>query len=275
MKLIKVVIADPSTLLREGLKRIFTPERDILILGEAGDETEAAKLTGRAEADVVVLDVDLPEHGAVPFIFELKQRKIPTKVLLLSGPSEQESILDAAKAGARGFVLKSIRPATLIHAVRRISRGEIWVDKHLSFADTFVAFARQAHADETRRAANELVGLLSKRELEILALVANGLTNQEISKKLFISVTTVKIHLNHVFSKLNVKNRIQATLVMLQHCGELVREVGQQYQKKIETGKVQGSKPAKSGLSSEDDPEDQAHFHSTGSLYALRSPRVA
>ncbi len=241
MKPITVAIADSTILFREGVKRVFALERDLLILGEAGSVTETRELVERLTPDVLIVDLDILETGAVSVLAELKQRNVGTKAFVLTASCDNERILDAAKAGAQGYALKSIHPSTLIQAVKFIYRGEISVDRQLNCADTFVQFARQTHADHPGTQENQIVKLLSKRELEILALLANGLTNRDISKRLFISVTTVKIHLNHIYGKLNVNNRIQAALIMLQHCGEIVKDVGSGALKPLDI-----SKPAKS-----------------------------
>jgi DNA-binding NarL/FixJ family response regulator len=216
MEPIKVAIADTNVLLREGLKRILALESDLLVVGEAADEVEIVNVVDRTRPDVLLLDLRIPKRGAVPVLLELKQKHVPTKVLIFSFFPDQESILNTAKAGARGYVLKSILPSALIQAIRKIHRGEIWADRQLNCAETFIELARQRRTYDAGRLKNEITELLSKRELEILALVANGLPNREISKTLFISLRTVKAHVNHILNKLNVKNRTQATLLFLQ-----------------------------------------------------------
>jgi len=213
---INVAIADATTLFREGLKRVLAAQSDLLVVGDAADDVEVADIVERTRPDVLLLDLEIPKRKAVPTLLKLKQKNLPTKVLIFSHFPDLESILETAKAGARGCVLKCILPSTLIEAIRKIHRGEIWVDRQLNCAETFAQFARQTRADDVEELKNEIARVLSKRELEVLALVMNGLSNQEISKSLFISVQTVKIHLNHVFGKLNVKNRTQAALLLSQ-----------------------------------------------------------
>lgn len=215
MELIKVAIADPDTLLREGLKRILAAERDLLVVGEAAGEVEVAEVMERTTPDVLLLDLKIPRREAVPVLLELNQKNIPTKVFILSLFPEEESILNTAKAGACGYILKSASPATLIYAIRRVHRGEIWADKQLDCAETFVEFARQTWTDDADGGEDEIFRALSKREREILGLVAKGSTNEEIRKTLFISLRTVKVHLNHVFNKLGVNNRTQAALLFV------------------------------------------------------------
>ena len=215
MDLIKVAIADANTLLREGLKRILAGESDLLVVGEAADNVEIADVVERTRPDVLLRDLKIPKREAVPVLLELKQKNLPTKVLILSLFPDKENILDTAKAGASGYALKSLPAATLIQAIRRVHRGEIWVDRQLNCAETFVEFARHMSTSEADQPENEIANRLSKRELEILGLVARGLTNEEIRKRLFISLRTVKIHLNHIFNKLNVTNRTQAALLFV------------------------------------------------------------
>lgn len=218
MELIKVAIADANVVLREGLKRILTVESDLLVVGEAADNVEVAAVVERTKPDVLLLDLEIPKWKAVPVLLELEQKKVPSKVLILSLIPDQESILDTAKAGARGYVvLSGILPSMLIHAIRRIYRGEIWADRQLKSAETFAEFARQKSGYDIDELEGNITRVLSKRELEIIGLVARGLTNEEIGKRLFIALQTVKAHLNHIFHKLAVKNRTQAALLLVQH----------------------------------------------------------
>ena len=218
MELIKVAIADANVVLREGLKRILSVESDLLVVGEAADNVEVADVVERTTPDVLLLDLEIPRWKAVPVLLELEQKKVPSKVLILSLIPDQESILDTAKAGARGYVvLSGILPSMLIHAIRRIHRGEIWADRQLKSAETFAEFARQKSGYDIEELEGNITGVLSKRELEIIGLVAQGLTNEDIGKRLFVAQQTVKAHLNHIFHKLAVKNRTQAALLLVQH----------------------------------------------------------
>lgn len=233
MELIKVAIADANTLLREGLKRILAAERDLLVVGEAADEVEVAEVVERTKPDVLLLDLKIPNREAVPILLELSQKNIPTKVLILSLFPDKESILDTAKAGACGYALKRTSSTTLIQAIRRIYRGEIWADRQLDCAETFVEMARQTRTDDADGGEDEISRALSKRERELLGLVAKGLTNEQIRKTLFISLRTVKVHLNHVFNKLGVNNRTQAALFFVNaYSRELPGDVGWEYRKR-------------------------------------------
>ena len=214
MELIKVTIADGNTLLREGLKRVLTAERDLSVVGETGNDDEVVHIVEQTSPDVLLLDLEIAKRQTVRILKELKKKGVPTKCLILCSFPDQDSILDAAKAGARGFILKRTLPSVLIQAIRKIHSGEIWVDRQVNCAEAFVEIVRRTYVDDAETAENEITTLLSKRELEVLTLVAKGLTNGEIAKKLFVSPETVKQHLHHIFQKLNVKNRTQAALLM-------------------------------------------------------------
>lgn len=218
MQTIKVAIADANIILREGLKQILVINRDLVVVGEAADEMEVAEIVDRTSPDVVLLDLEIMKQRTVQLLLERKRKGVSTNVLILCSFPHGESILDAAKAGARGCVfLNGVQPATIIHAIRRIHAGDVWVDRRLSCSQTFAEIARQESGYDVDEREDDFTTMLSKRELEIISLVAHGLTNETISKKLFISKQTVKIHLNHIFHKLGVKNRTQAALLHVEH----------------------------------------------------------
>ena len=218
MELIKVAIADGNTLLREGLKRVLAAEGDLCVVGETGDEDEVVHVVEQTSPDVLLLDLDVLKRKTVQILLELKKKNVPTKVLILCSLPDQESILDTAKAGARGYVvLAGVHPSTIIHAIRKVHGGETSVDRQLSCSERFAEFAGPKSANDVNEAEDDVTALLSKRELEVISLVANGLTNEDISKKLLVSEQTVKIHLNHIFQKLGVKNRTQAALLHARH----------------------------------------------------------
>lgn len=212
----RLVIADPNTLLREGLKGILHDEKDLLVVGDASNDVETMESVGELKPDALILDLDIPKLEAVPILLAIREQSLNTKVLVLSMEPNETKLLNTARAGARGYTLKATSAAALIEAVREVSRGHIWVDRQVGCADTFALLAHQASkSDEIKIGINPL-DVLSKRELQILHLIARGLTNEAIGKKLFISVPTVKAHLSHIFGKLDVNNRTRAALVLMQ-----------------------------------------------------------
>jgi DNA-binding NarL/FixJ family response regulator len=163
-----------------------------------------------------LLDLNIPKLEAVPILLAMKEQNIPTKVLILSHLPDESKILNSARVGARGYILKSTPAAALGEAIREVSRGRIWVDRHACFADTFALLAHRANTSNEIGGEINPLDVLSKRELEILHLIARGVSNEDIGKKLFISLPTVKAHVTHIFRKLNVKNRTQAALLLMQ-----------------------------------------------------------
>jgi len=216
MNPIKVVIADDHVLFREGLKRILSLERDILVIGEAANCAEAVEATARLRPDVLLMDLKMPAGDAVESLVKIGDKSPATKVIILTAHSEDESVVNTAKNRARGYVLKGISVPTLIAAIKKVNGGEIWVDPELPAGVDFERIASGLTL-EGDAPANETLNGLTKRELEILQLVAEGLSNEEIGKRVFISKKTVKTHLTNIFDKLQVNNRFKAALWVMPH----------------------------------------------------------
>jgi DNA-binding NarL/FixJ family response regulator len=212
---IKVVIADDHTLFREGIRRILSLEKDILVVGEASRGDEVIKVVERTKPDVLLLDLKMPKSDVVQTLLEVKEKNAPTKVLILTAYSEDENILNAAKGGARGYVLKGIDFPTLLQAIKTVHKGGLWIDKETPAAEAFEEIAQGQLSAVSDATYHDAVGTLTKREMEILRLVAEGLTNEEIGKKIFISEKTVKTHLTNIFDKLKVNNRFKAALLIM------------------------------------------------------------
>ena len=212
---IKVVIADDHTLFRDGIKKILSLEKDILIVGEAARGDEVLKAVERSKPDVLLLDLRMPKGDVVQTLLDVKERNPATKVMILTAFAEDESVLNAAKGGARGYLLKGADFPTLLQAIKKVHSGGLWIDKELPAADTFEEIALGQIDPVMAPQRDEAVESLTRRELEILRLVAEGMTNEEIGKKIFISEKTVKTHLTNIFDKLKVNNRFKAALMIM------------------------------------------------------------
>jgi two-component system, NarL family, response regulator DegU len=212
---IKVVIADDHTLFRDGVKKILSLEKDILIVGEAARGDEVIKAVERGKPDVLLLDLRMPKGDVVQTLLDVKERNPETKVMILTAFADDETVLNAAKGGARGYLLKGADFATLLQAIKKVHNGELWIDKDIPAADTFeeIALGQIEHVMAPQH--DEAVESLTRREMEILRLVAEGMTNEEIGKKIFISEKTVKTHLTNIFDKLKVNNRFKAALMIM------------------------------------------------------------
>jgi two-component system response regulator DegU len=217
---IKVIIADDHALFREGLKRILSLEKDILVVGEASRGDEVARVVERTKPDILLLDLKMPKGDVVQTLLEVSEKNPSTRVLILTAFSEDENILNAAKGGAKGYLLKGISSSVLLQAMKTVHSGGLWVDKELPSADTFEEIAQSQAVRQKGEPANEALKNLTKREMEILRLVAEGLTNEEIGKKIYISEKTVKTHLTNIFDKLKVNNRFKAALLIMDRAEE-------------------------------------------------------
>jgi two-component system, NarL family, response regulator DegU len=215
---IKVVIADDHALFRDGLKRILSLEKDILVVGEAANGDEIARVIERTKPDILLLDIKMPKGDLVQNLLDVSARSPATRVLVLTAFSDEENVLNAAKGGAKGYVPKGVPSATLLQAIKAVRGGGHWIDKEISSWETFEEIVQdQSAARETAPPMDESIKSLTKREMEILRLVAEGLTNEEIGKKIFISEKTVKTHLTNIFDKLKVNNRFKAALMLMGH----------------------------------------------------------
>jgi two-component system, NarL family, response regulator DegU len=215
---IKVVIADDHALFRDGLRKILSMERDILVVGEAANGDEVAKVVERTKPDVLLLDLKMPKGDVVQNLLDVSARNPATRVMILTAFSDEENVLNAAKGGAKGYVPKGVPSATLIQAIKVVQGGGCWIDKEIPAWEAFLEIVQvQTGAREPRAQVDESIKALTKREMEILRLVAEGLTNEEIGKKIFISEKTVKTHLTNIFDKLKVNNRFKAALMLMGH----------------------------------------------------------
>jgi two-component system, NarL family, response regulator DegU len=212
---IKVVVADDHTLFREGIKKVLSLEKDILVVGEAARGDEVIKSVERSKPDVLLLDLRMPKGDVVQTLLDVKERSPATKVMILTAYAEDESIMNAAKGGARGYLLKGAEFTTLLQAIKKVHGGGLWIDKDIPAADIFEEIAVGQMEPLIGVPRDEAVESLTRRELEILRLVAEGMTNDEIGKKIFISEKTVKTHLTNIFDKLKVNNRFKAALMIM------------------------------------------------------------
>ena len=211
---IKIVLADDHTLFREGLKRLLAGERDLLVTAEASRAEEVEQAVAKGKGDVLVLDVVMPGTEAVRTLLQVKEAHPETRTMILTASEDADIIADTAKAGARGYVLKDVAPETLFQALRAIHGGGIWIDQKLPRAGDFAAIAAQSHAEPPGEEADGIQSL-TRRELEVLTLLAEGFSNEEIAARMFISERTVRAHVTGIFAKLKVNNRVKAALAIL------------------------------------------------------------
>jgi DNA-binding NarL/FixJ family response regulator len=206
--MIRVLLADDQELVRSGFRLILELAEGIEVVGEAADGQQAVRLAGELRPDVVLMDVRMPGLDGIEATRRLARAGIATKVLVLTTFDLDEYVYAAVRAGASGFLLKDAPRDQLVTAVRTVARGEAL----LAPAITRRLIERFIARPAPTRAVPALSGL-SVRELEVLRLLARGLSNAEIAAELFLGEATVKTHLARVFTKLDLRDRVQAVVL--------------------------------------------------------------
>ena len=206
---IRLLLVDDQALFREGLSTLLSVYSDLDIIGEASNGEEALQLAEELHPDVVLMDLRMPVLDGVTATRRLKETRPSSRVIILTTFDDDEYVFDGLRAGAVGYLLKDVSSEILVEAIRTTARGESFLQPNIA-AKLVAEFARM---DETPApSAQELVEPLSSRELEILALVAEGASNKEIAAQLFIAEGTVKNHVTNILGKLGVRDRTQAAL---------------------------------------------------------------
>jgi two-component system response regulator NreC len=204
LKKIRVLIADDHTIVREGIRMILTAQPDIEVVGEAANGQEAIDLTRKLRPDVVVMDISMPGVSGINATKAIKAEMPEVNVLALTMHEDETYVFQLLKAGASGYVLKRGAASDLVNAVRAASKGEAFL--YPSVAKAVVQdYLQRVEAGEER----ERWDGLTQREREILKLIAEGYTNQEIAQKLYISVKTVQTHRAHILEKLGLHDRTE------------------------------------------------------------------
>jgi DNA-binding NarL/FixJ family response regulator len=209
---IRVLIADDQIMIRDGLAALLGSAPDIEVVGQAGDGHEAVDLARRLAPDVVVMDVRMPTMDGIAATAEIASepgaKDAGPRVLVLTTFDLDEYVYEALAAGASGFLLKDAPAADLINAVRVIAGGDALLAPSIT-RRLISDFAQRRRHQRPRR---DIAGLLTPRELDVLRLMARGLSNSEISGELFLAEQTVKTHVGHVLTKLGLRDRTQAVV---------------------------------------------------------------
>lgn len=205
--MIRVLLVDDQELARTGLRRILHPDEGFEVVRECADGTDVPEAVGDLRPDVVVMDIRMKEVDGVEATRRLREHDDPPPVLVLTTFDDEELLSGALRAGAQGFQLKDAPGEDLIRAVRVVAEGGAWLDPGVT--QRVLATYRRAEPAGTEDARIEE---LTPREVEVLSLVGRGATNAEIAEELFISEVTVKSHLNHIFTKLGLRDRAAAVV---------------------------------------------------------------
>ncbi len=203
----RVVVADDNELLRAGLVAVLESDPEILVVGQAADGRAAVRLTARERPDVVLMDVEMPGGDGISATRNIVDAGSDTHVLVLTMFDLDDYVLEALRAGASGFLIKTTPPGELLEAVKACGRGETTLGPTIMarLVDRYVSAAPDVHAP----------GLadLTDRELDVLRAVADGYSNAEVARQLYVAETTVKTHVARILTKLGVRDRVQAVVI--------------------------------------------------------------
>ncbi|HEX8682557.1 MAG TPA: response regulator transcription factor [Ardenticatenaceae bacterium] len=211
MKHLRILLVDDHEVVRLGLKALLSRYPQFEVVAEASNADEALARTEQYRPDVVVMDVRLPGRSGIEATREITQTMPDVEVIVLTSYAEDELLFDAIRAGASGYVLKQIGSDDLIRALEAVGRGEALLDPKL----TRRVFDRVRDAE--RQAEGSVFAELTEQELRVLALVAEGRTNKEIARQLFLSNGTVRNYVSNLMHKLGVGNRAEAAAFAVQH----------------------------------------------------------
>jgi two-component system, NarL family, nitrate/nitrite response regulator NarL len=198
---IRLVLADDHPLILDGIEQLVRLAGDLTVLERCVTGEEALRAVEEHRPDVLVLDLRMPVMDGFEVLREMRRRRLPTRVVILTAALSEREMLDVIRLGVYGVVLKEMAPRLLVQCLRKVHAGEQWIEKR-SLLDAMEAMMRREAG--AREAASEL----TPREIQLIRMVAEGLRNKEIAEQLSISEGTVKVHLHNVYKKLRVDNRV-------------------------------------------------------------------
>lgn len=209
MNKIKVLLVDDHSLFRSGVKALLQREEAVEVAGEAGNALEGIELARTLRPNVVLMDISMPGIKGTKAITALLEAAPFVNLLMLTVSENENDLFDAIKSGAKGYILKNIEPEDLIRSIKRVAAGEAVISGNLTgkIMDEFrnLVIQKEEHKE-----------VLTPREKEVLLLLAEGKSNKDIATDLNLSESTVKIHIQHVLKKLNLKGRVQAAVYAME-----------------------------------------------------------
>ena len=198
---IRLILADDHPLILDGLENLFRLEEDFQVVGRCMNGIETIQAVKQHRPDVLILDIRMPHKNGLEVFREIREEKLPTRVVVLTAALDEEELIEAVHLGVQGIVLKEMAPQLLVQCVRKVYAGEQWLE---------LRSIRQALGKMLRREAGmrEAAETLTSQEITIVRMVAKGMRNKEIAEKLYITEGTVKVHLHHIYEKLHIDNRL-------------------------------------------------------------------
>lgn len=213
---LKVLLVEDHKMVRLGLSLVFEHCQDISLIGEAEDGKNGVKMALDLKPDVVLMDIGLPEMDGIQATSIIKKANPDIKVLIFTSRESEDDVFDSLSAGADGYIMKGANEDQMINAIKAVAEGTAWLDP--AIARLVLSNVRKhssapaAAIEPSNKTLSKNVYGLTDRELEVLALIVEGMNNLEISKKLFITLSTAKAHVHSILQKLYVSNRTQATI---------------------------------------------------------------
>jgi NarL family two-component system response regulator LiaR len=211
---IRVLIVDDHAVVRQGLRTFLElqdhSELPINVVGEASNGKKAVELAQHTQPDIVLLDLVMPEMDGIQATRQILEGSPRSRIIILTSFGEEDKVLPAIRAGAHGYLLKDIPPDELVHAIREAHLGKVQLHPEVAKKLISALAAKESSGSQTESD-------LTDRELEVLSLIADGLSNHEIAEKIFISQKTVKTHVSSILSKLHLADRTQAAIYALKH----------------------------------------------------------
>lgn len=207
--MIKIMITDDHKMIREGIKQLLELNEDISVVGMASDGNECLTILEETDTDVILLDINMPNKNGLDTLEEIKESKLGVKVIILTVHNEADYLLRAVEIGANGYVLKDSGSAELVHAIKTVIEGETYIQPDMIPLLNSKMVVRNKDKEKIKE--------LTKREMEVLVLVSEGMFNKEIADILHISERTVKNHISSIFRKIDVADRTQAAVFAIRN----------------------------------------------------------
>ncbi len=209
MKPIRLLLVDDQQLMRDGLRTLLELEPDLQVVGEAANGREALTSYAATKPDVVLMDIRMPEMDGVEATRQLRRRWPDAQIIILTTFDDDEYVFEGLRAGAQGYLLKAVSAAELTEAIRTVAAGDGLIDPSVT-RKVVAEFARLTRDAPPARSSQ--AEALSQRELEVLRLLAQGLSNRDIARRLFLAEGTVKNYVSNILAKLGARDRTQAVL---------------------------------------------------------------
>ncbi len=207
----KVIICDDQAIVRDGLELLLKLEKDIEVVGLAQDGAQAVELAGKKSPDLILMDLKMPGVNGVEATRQIHAQFPAINVLVLTTFDDDEWVFDAIRAGASGYLLKDTPREKIIEAIRGTGMGKTYIDPVVA------GKVLEQAANQQEQPHTAITDQLTRREIDVLRLVAHGLTNADIARRMNLSEGTVRNHISAIFSKLNVSDRTQAAIIAIRH----------------------------------------------------------